>query len=98
MNPFHVSFVQDVKDCSQLAFAVNQNNFEIVVGRSGHYTLMRSRDKHDYEGGWIFLKQAKISFYSGALGAVSKNQDLIVDALITALSMRNVKYREWRTA
>jgi hypothetical protein len=33
--------------------------------------MMRGKDSHEYEGGWLFPKQNKIAFYSGSLGHVS---------------------------
>lgn len=53
------------------AFAVNPSNFEIVLGRSGHNTILRSYDKRDFcEGGWVDIKSKKLILNCGSLANV----------------------------
>ena len=53
------------------AFAVNPSNFEIVLGRSGHNTILRSYDKHDFcQGGWVHIKNRKLILNCGSLANV----------------------------
>ena len=93
-NPFVVrldsELNDDIKNYKQIAFAVNLENFNIILSKSGHSTIMRKfgYDKRDFEGGWIFPGERKITFYSGTLGEVSKKQrQLIADAISNKLEI-----------
>ncbi len=85
MSNFFQVIETDIGDHDQLAFAVNLETFDIIIGRSGHGKLLRGRDKRDWAGGWIFRGQGKITFYSGTLGSVDHYRDLIADCLINHL-------------
>jgi hypothetical protein len=52
----------NLKKIPQLAYAVNPETFTVIISKSGHGKIMRSYDKHDFEGGWIFPPKGKISF------------------------------------
>jgi hypothetical protein len=80
MNPFTVDIV-GAADTVQMAYAVNQDNFNIIIGKSGHAALIRRMDKHDFQGGWIFIKSHKITFYSGFLGPVTHNKEMIKESI-----------------
>ena len=93
-NPYSVTRDQelkdDIKNCKQIAFAVNQDNFNIILSKSGHSAIMRKfgYDKRDFEGGWIFPSKRKIIFYSGTLGEVpKKRQRLIANAISNKLGI-----------
>lgn len=76
----------NLKKIPQLAYAVNPETFAIIISKSGHAKIMRSYDKHDFEGGWIFPVNGKISFYSGYLGEV-KDKDNVKNAIETSLGL-----------
>jgi hypothetical protein len=84
IDPMIAGDPKTLRSAPQLAYAVNTTNMDILVSRSGHGKLMRGRDKHDYEGGWIFPKQGKITFYSGTLGRVYDEQG-VRQAIVQAL-------------
>lgn len=69
----------------QLAYVVNHDNFSIRISKSGHGKMIRGLDKRDFEGGWIFLDQSKITFYSGSVGEVTKNREEVRDAVCHTL-------------
>lgn len=84
IDPMIAGDPKALRSAPQLAYAVNTVNMDIMVSRSGHGKLMRGRDKHDYEGGWIFPRQGKITFYSGTLGRVSDEHG-VRQAIVQAL-------------
>ena len=92
-NPYEVRLdfiLENIREEKQLAYAVNTEAFNIIISKSGHDKIMRKSglNKHSFSGGWIFLKQEKITFYSGSLGKVKpKHRKLIVDAVCNALKM-----------
>lgn len=86
------------KEYDQLAYVVNQNNYTIIVSRSGHDTILRDRCKRDYEGGWIFPKKKKITFYSGTLGEVYPEDQIKVKESIEnyfRVNLRDPKCTEY---
>ena len=78
---------REIEMLPQLAYAVDLESGNILVGKSGHAKLVRGKNKHDFEGGWIFPRQNKVTFYSGFLGNVS-NTDFVAYALSDALGIR----------
>jgi hypothetical protein len=70
---------KEISKLTQLAYAVNPESYTIIVSKSGHGKIMRNYDKHDFEGGWLFPLDKKITFYSGYLGEVS-DKDKVKDA------------------
>lgn len=92
-NPYEVRLdfiLEDIREEIQLAYAINNDTFDIIISKSGHDKIMRKSglDKHSFSGGWIFIKQEKITFYSGSLGRVKpKHRKLIVDAICNTLKM-----------
>ncbi|PIT88480.1 MAG: hypothetical protein COU29_01710 [Candidatus Magasanikbacteria bacterium CG10_big_fil_rev_8_21_14_0_10_36_32] len=76
----------NLKKIDQLAYAVNKDNFVVTVAKSGHGKMTRDKDRRDLEGGWIFPKQGKITFYSGTLGEVSDKENVRL-AIELALGM-----------
>jgi hypothetical protein len=98
-NPYEVRIDPELKDgletYKQIAFAVNPDNFNIVLSKSGHSTIMRKfgYDKHNFKGGWVFPSERKITFYSGILGKVSKKQQRLIANAISnefGISLRMV--------
>jgi hypothetical protein len=70
------------------AFAVNPYNYEIVLGKSGHGTILRNYDKQDFcEGGWVYLDKRKLIFNCGSLGNVRDKQGVKI-ALETYFNVR----------
>ncbi|MFC1678167.1 hypothetical protein ACFLZ9_00340 [Patescibacteria group bacterium] len=94
---------EDIHQIPQLAYVVNPETYKIIITRSGHAKTLRSYDKRDFQGGWIFPRQGKITFYSGTLGE-AKDQDQIKWAIEGALGIsfrspnkhgkKSYKYRE----
>ena len=76
----------ELQRVKQLAYVVDVDTLDILVGVSGHGKLTRGRSKHGLEGGWIFPTQDKLTFYSGTLGNVSDKSGVSV-ALSNALHM-----------
>lgn len=76
--------IRQLDDCDnyQLAFAVNHSTETILVGQSGHATMMRGRDKHEWEGGWIFRSKGQVVLACGWLGHVTTNREDIEAALL----------------
>lgn len=67
---YSVEVVGDITDAAQLAFVVTDNG-SVYLGRSGHDALIRQTglDRSDaVGGGWVFLKQGKITLFSGSYG------------------------------
>lgn len=66
---------KQLKSKEQLTFAVNHDLGKIILDNKGHAALAREYgiDRRDYEGGYIFLNQNKITFNSGAMSPVSRN-------------------------
>lgn len=71
--------VKEARTAQQLAFAVCHDNFTIRISKSGHGKITRGLDRHDFEGGWVFPRDRKITFYSGSLGEVRSNRQDVKD-------------------
>jgi len=86
---YEVSYLEEKKPkkFKQLAFVVDQERFVIYIGHSGHLTLLKYRDRHDFEGGWIFIKSRKVTPYSGSLGKITQNFDEILSSLEKCLQI-----------
>ena len=68
---YSVKKLNQLKANNNLAFAVNPDNFEIVVSNSGHATILRDYSKLDFcQGGWVNIKQKKLIFNCGSLADV----------------------------
>ncbi len=79
-NQYDIIILQDLNNIhileeKTLAFAVDINNFKIIISRSGHGKLKRMFGD-DLEGGWIFPKNRKISWHSGTLGWVTDKDNV----------------------
>ena len=66
-------------DNSQLAFAVDYDNSNILICNSGHGKILQSYPDATH-GGWIFRKKGKIS-ESGYLSKINKDREMIIDIL-----------------
>jgi hypothetical protein len=80
---------RDLRKLVQVAFAVNHGSKKLVIDRSGHALMARkfNLDRSEYQGGWIFPRKGKITFYSGTLGHVDENMDAISNAISYFLGM-----------
>jgi len=78
------SLDKDLKGRKQLVYAVNHDNFEIIISNSGHGKIVKGKDKRDYEGGWIFLNR-KITYYSGTLGEVTVRREEVKESILNFL-------------
>jgi len=89
MNPYYVYIAvktNNIREEEQLTYVVNRTNFKISIERSGHAKVTRHLDKADYEGGWLFPRQEKITFNSGTFGMVT-DKILVKHAIENALQL-----------
>jgi hypothetical protein len=76
---------REIRKLTQLAFAFNPESKRLIIDRSGHASMIRkfNLDRRDYQGGWLFPKQGKITFYSGTLGHVEEQYQYDVASIIS---------------
>lgn len=89
---FRVEYLDDgdVRKLQQFAYAVNKREKVIYVSKSGHGKILRMIDDNNAEdfagGGWVFAKQGKVTFYSGTLGPVEVDIDMVLSSFERLLS------------
>ena len=93
-NFYEVKFVEmssaDARKSKQLAFMVDSERFNILIGISGHGALSRGSDRTSCEGGWIYPLKGRIIWNSGLLSEV-KDKFHVQNAIESAIGINFVE-------
>lgn len=79
-----IEIIEKTNDLTgQIAFAFNENTWNLLLSNSGHGKITRDKDKRDFVGGWIFLNDEKISFNTGSLANPDSDQQQMIENAIS---------------
>ena|SRR6185436_15098187 len=89
-----VQEIGSIEPRSKVAFCFSTTSWDLLVSNSGHGTILRGRDKRDFEfGGWCDLKTGRLWPTNGTVSNVPAKW---LDAVQGALENHFRVFLQWR--